>query len=68
MQHFLVARAHVYQANRIHGPIDGAIYDASRGAWALDGAQFLVKSCSRSAVLPGTKKSDRETGEDQKGE
>jgi hypothetical protein len=43
------------------------IYDPVLGAWILEGTNtLLVDTPQRS--LPGTKKSDIETGEDQKGE
>ena len=45
----------------------GCSYDPVVGAWILEGTNtLLVESSARS--LPGTKKNDIETGEDQKGE
>lgn len=49
----------------VHPP--GCTYDPIVGAWLVDGsATLLVETPGRS--LPGTKKNDIETGEDQKGE
>jgi hypothetical protein len=65
-RHFLVVRAHRYniESSPSHAPYTDA-YSELFGAWTLDG-DFLVKSLER--PRPMTKKDDRETGEDQKGE
>ncbi len=65
--HFLIHTA--ASARRLQASLapQGCTYDPVLGAWLLDGtAVLLVEIPDRS--LPGTKKNDIETGEDQKGE
>lgn len=66
--HLLAERAFVYEppSDTDQTPAN-CRYDESLGAWWWHD-EVLVKSHNPSAPHPQTKKHDRETGEDQKGE
>jgi hypothetical protein len=65
-EHFLLKTARSMRRREVEDP-SGCIYDPLVGAWLLKGTNtLLVETDARS--LPGTKKNDIETGEDQKGE
>jgi len=69
-QHVLLALAESYplpESPDLSPP--GAIYDEKDGAWRLPGSDYLlVDDPEPRPNPPETKKMDRETGEDQKGE
>lgn len=67
-EHFLLRTAQsARRRDDIPAAPEGCVYDSLVGAWLLEGTNtLLVETAERS--LPGTKKNDIETGEDQKGE
>ena len=69
-QHFLTRKAFVYGVPEgADKPPDGCEFDETLGAWRWGPqGQVLVKSTNPASPNPQTKKHDRETGEDQKGE
>lgn len=67
--HLLVDRAFRYPAEAPDPRPEGCRYDRKTGAWMMneDGREvMLVTSTDPRKPLRGTKKADRETGEDQK--
>lgn len=70
MGHLLLKKAFIFQENAQSLSPSGCIYDFEKGAWLKpenDELIFLVKSNDPNKPIAGTKKADRETGEDQKG-
>jgi hypothetical protein len=67
-KHPLFSRAHRYTGKRECAAPDGFIYDLVRGGWLDDSGNYLVRSADANMPPPMTKKEDRETGEDRKGE
>ena len=66
-KHILIERAHAYTPSTQDCSPSGCHYDISTGAWITDNTgELLVDSKNR--PRPVTKKSDFETGEDQKGQ
>ena len=70
LPHLLTTKARIYDAKKdgTGAPAD-CEYDEAAGAWRCGPEwAFLVKTVDAGCRIPGTKKEDRETGEDQKGE
>lgn len=69
-QHLLTNRAFIYDQSRMETKaLEECDYDERAGGWRWGpDRDFLVKSRSPNRPRPVTKKEDRETGEDQKGE
>lgn len=67
MQHILIDKAKRYPTSRPVLAEDSSTYNVERGYWQLK-ATMEPMVTSDVAVHPATKKCDRETGEDMKGE
>ena len=67
MQHILIDKAKHYPTPRPVLAEDSSTYNVERGYWQLK-ATMEPMVTSDVAVHPATKKCDRETGEDMKGE
>ena len=66
MSHPLLKNAFCYTyKDEIEEP-NGFFFDDTKGLWS-NGDNFLVDLPERKRLSMGTKKADRETGEDQKG-
>lgn len=66
MMHPILKKAFRYNyKNEVKEP-DGFFFDDTKGLWS-NGDNFLVDLPERKNLAMGTKKADRETGEDQKG-
>lgn len=70
MTHLLLKKAFIFRDENRDLTPKGYTYDFEKGAWiriAGNDQEFLVKSDDPDKPIAGTKKADRETGEDQKG-
>ncbi|MBX0358482.1 hypothetical protein [Halobacillus sp. Nhm2S1] len=70
MNHLLLKKAFIFKDERQDLSPSGCFYDFEKGAWLKqedNGYEFLVNSNDPNKPIAGTKKADRETGEDQKG-
>lgn len=70
MSHLLLKKAFVFKDNDQNLSPIGCTYDFVKGAWIKpenNDQVFLVRSNDPNKPIAGTKKADRETGEDQKG-
>lgn len=66
-KHLLLEKAYIYPLERDEANLSDYLYDTEKGYWLnkeTQGAFILEPSARR----PQSKKCDRETGEDQKGE
>lgn len=64
--HVLLAHARTYPRRDLDLTPPGCTYDIETGAWVTSRGELLVESQERPRP-PQSKKSDVETGEDQKG-
>ena len=66
-QHILIEHAYKYPVSSDNRRPDGFTFNQAKGYWILDstGQAFME---SKIVNLPNSKKWDRETGEDHKGE
>lgn len=70
MSHLLLEKAFIFKERKQDQSPIGCTYDFDKGAWLKpedNNLVFLVRSTDPNKPIAGTKKADRETGEDQKG-
>ena len=65
-QHLLLDVAQTYPVSPLDLAPPGCHYSLLEGAWILDDLETLLAD-TPGRTMPSTKKSDNETGEDQKG-
>ena len=66
-QHILLEKAHRYDSPRQIDYPDDCTYQKEKGYWTVNSTGHVMME-SPKPKPPVTKKADRETGEDQKGE
>lgn len=65
--HLLIKKAYKYPLPKQVPNMDGYYYDHEKGYW-ISKTNNLPVILDKNFIKPRTKKEDRETGEDQKGE
>lgn len=66
-QHILIEKAYRYSNPEVLNNPENCTYDMSKGYWSINASKQPMVLSDAGRML-GTKKCDRETGEDQKGE
>ena len=67
-EHFLLRKMHLWPTAGGVRPLAHARFDEKAGYWIAEGGSLALVRSKQAGSLAGSKKCDRETGEDLKGE